>query len=175
MKWAILFFLITSVSVAGEFNLSKVKLEKIKCSYNNGRITFADIKTNYQPYEKKMENVKSLACEKIQTQGLQFYTLQFNSVINVATGAKKIFVFEVALLDKKTNALQTVRSEIIDQIDLSGDVADTEFTRSFRFHWGQSQKDKKIMLQLELSEKNEKSFSYALKLNSKKTWFENVF
>jgi hypothetical protein len=167
--------LVSWSAFAEDFTQLKTQPEKTPCEFKNGEILFSKSKLHYKIYEATTTSVKSISCEKIEIQGLQFYSAQFTSLIDIPSGGKKILTYEAALLDKKSKSLKTVRSEVVDQNDLSADAPDSGFTKSFAVFWGQSQKDKRIMLKITETEKNEKPFTFFLKLNAKKTWFENIF
>src|SRR4051812_28715145 len=110
-------FLILGLNVyAEDFVAVKSAPEKIACTYKNGQITFSD-KTNYKVYEEKLDDVNDLICQKILIQGMQFYSMQFSGVIETSQSTKKILIYEVALLEQKSKALKTARSEVIDQND----------------------------------------------------------
>lgn len=174
IKNTLIFLLFTLTAQANEFQAIKYRPEKIECANKKEIITFSGLKQPYVIYDKNSSSIKLISCEKIQIKGLIFYTALFSSEITEGVSVQKILTFEVALLNKKLNSLQTVRSEIIDQIELSGDLTNTNFDSSIKSEWGQSKKDGRVLLKIEMSTENEKPFSYLLKLNSKLTWFENL-
>jgi hypothetical protein len=171
----VILLFISGGAYAGEFSQSKVQPVKTPCVVKNNTISFSEIKKEYKIYESKAQSVKAIECHKIEIQGLTFFSSQFSNVIEASSGPKKILTYEVALYDQKSKSLHTVRSEVLDQYDLAVDAPAADLSNTMKALWGQSQKDKRVMLKLTQLEKNSKPFSFLLKLNSKKTWFENVF
>lgn len=160
---------------AGEFEVSKTHPEKIECSNKKEIIQFADIKQSYSIYDSNAGSVKLISCEKMQIKGFVFYTILFSSEIPDGSNVQKILTYEVALLNQKLNTLKTLRSEIVDQIELTGDLTSTKFENSIKTEWGQSTKDKSVLLKVNITTEKKTTLSYLLKLNSKLFWFENVF
>lgn len=169
----ILIFLSLSLR-AEEFQPLKTVPKTIKCSVKNQSVFFEGTSQHYPLYDKNTTAIKLIKCEKITIQEQNFFSLLFSSEITESSALEKILTFEVALLDKKTQQLKTARSEIVDQIELSGDLSNVDFESSVKASWGLSKKDHSILLKLEMSPKNEKPFSYLLKLNQKSSWFENI-
>ena len=170
---ALLFMLSLQVH-AGDFKTLDLKPQKIECSIKNQVIQFADAKAAYSIYDKNSSAVKLLACEKIKIKNLEFYTALFSNEIHEGTTRQKVLTFEVALLTK-TGTIQTVRSELVDQLELSGDLPNLNFDSSIQVTWGQSKKDDRVLLKVEIRTKNEKPLAYVLKLNPKTQWLENQF
>lgn len=165
--------LLAVTAQAGDFQPFKSPPAKIDCSNKNLTISFAATPQSYVIYDKNSSSIKLLRCEKIQIQDLQFFTVLFSHEIHEGSKVLKVLTYEVVLADKKLNSLRTTRSETVDQIELSGDSAGNEFDSSIKTEWGTSNKDKRVMLKIEINTKNEKPFSYVLKLNPKLSWFEN--
>lgn len=174
IKNIIIFLLFALTAGAYEFQPAKVRSEKINCKNKNKMIYFANLKQPYLIYDKNSSSIKLINCEKIQIEDLNFYTVLFSSEIHEGENTQKILTFEVALMNKKLNSVQTVRSEIVDQIELSGDLPNTDFDSAIKTEWGRSKNDNTVMLKFEINTKNEKPFSYLLKLNSKLSWFEDL-
>lgn len=169
-------FLLLALTVhAEDFQPAAALPQKIQCSVNKQSVKFADLKESYILYEKNLSAPKILSCDRLELNGLHFYTVLFSSEVHEGPHVKKILTFEVALKNKTTNKFHTVRSEIVDQVELWGDLTTTEFDSTLRALWGYSKKDGRILLNFEINTKNEKPFSYLLKLNAKNSWFENVF
>ncbi|MEQ1722294.1 MAG: hypothetical protein ABL930_03905 [Pseudobdellovibrio sp.] len=160
---------------AEEFQALKEEPKKINCSNNKESVTFDALKSKYTIYDKNSRDIKLIKCEKIQIKDLSFYTLLISSEVMDGTEPQKVLTYEVVVLDKKTNSLKTARSEIVDQIDISGDSVPTQFESTLKIKWGIGAKNKNVQLRIELSEKNEKPKPYLLKFNTKSQWFENIF
>lgn len=173
MKWGVAILFIASAAFANNFVQSKNAPQKIKCSSKKDIISFEGNKSTYKLYEQSLEDVSLISCEKINIEGLPFYTVTYKSILSTKAGKKKILVYEVALAKEKL--IKTVRSEVVDELEISALLPDSDFTRSLNSKWGQNSKDKSVMLMITMNDKKEKPFSYLLKLNSKKHWFENVF
>lgn len=174
IKYTLIFLLFALTAQANEFQAIKYRAGKIDCTNKNETITFSGLKQPYVIYDKNSSSVKLISCEKIQIKSLTFYIVHFSSEIHEGPSVQKILTYEVALLNKKLNSVQTVRSEIVDQIELSGDLTNTNFDSSIKSEWGQSKKDNRVLLKIEINTQNEKPFTYLLKLNSKLSWFENL-
>lgn len=159
---------------AEEFKPLELKPQKIECSNKNQVIQFAGAKSEYSIYDKNSSGIKIQSCEKIKIKNLEFYTVLFNNEIHEGPMIQKVLTYEVALLSK-SGAIQTVRSEVVDQLELSGDLPNTDFDSTIHVAWGQSKKDGRVLLKVEVRSKNEKPLNYLLKLNSKMSWFENLF
>lgn len=170
----VLLFTLILQALANDFRPLDFKPRKIECSNKNQVIQFADAKSAYSIYDKNSSAVKLLSCEKIKIKNLEFYTALFTNEIHEGTSRQKVLTFEVALLTK-TGALQTVRSEIVDQLELSGDLPNLNFDSSIFATWGQSKKDDRVLLKVEVRTKNEKPLAYMLRLNPKTLWLENQF
>ena len=170
----VLLILISQQAFADDFRASESKPQKIECSNKNEMVQFSGGRAAYTIYDKNSTAVKLLSCEKIKIKNSEFYTAIFTSEIIEGAISKKVLTYEVALVTK-TGALQTVRSELVDQLELSGDLPNTNFDSSIKVAWGQSRKDERILLKVEIKSKNETSLIYILKLNSKNLWFENQF
>ena len=171
---SVLIFILSLQVHADDFRALELKPEKIECSIKNQVIQFKGAKVGYPIYDNNSRTVKLQSCEKIKIKNFEFYTAQFTNEIHEGTTSQKVLTYEVALLTK-SGTLQTVRSEIVDQIELSGDLLNTNFDSSIHVTWGQSKKDERILLKVEIRTKNEKPLNYLLKLNSKLSWFENLF
>ena len=165
--------LLSTTAKAQEFVKSTAKPETVSCSLHKNAVVLAKSKLSYELYEKNLKSIKILKCEQIKIGEQTFYTVLHSGEIQEAMGTQKILVYDVTLLDKKT--LKTVRSEVVDQMELSGDPASTDFSYAAKTQWGQAKADKSVMLQIEISAKNDKADPYLLKLNNKSMWFENVF
>lgn len=169
-----LIFILSLQVLADDFKPLALKPQKIQCSNKNQVIQFAGTKSAYSIYDKNSSTLKLLTCEKIKIKNLEFYTALFTNEIFEGTTSQKVLTFEVALLTK-SGAIQTVRSELVDQLELGGDLPNTNFDSSIHVAWGQSKKDDRVLLKVEIRNKNEKPLSYVLKLNPKMQWFENQF
>lgn len=167
--------LLTLSAHGEEFQSLKKQPHKIACSQSKGIISFADIKKPYAMYDKNSRSIKIVNCEKIQIKDFSFYTAVFSSELMEGTEPQKVLTYEIALLDKKSNSLITVRSETIDQLDTSGDAVEAKFEIIFKNEWGTGKKDGSILLKIDAHEKNEKSEPYTLKFNAKAQWFEDHF
>ena len=161
--------------MADDFQATQNPPAKIDCTNKNLAIQFAGIKKSYILYDKNSSSVKLLSCEKIKVRDLEFYTVLFSSEIHDGANIQKVLTFEVALLNKKSGNLLPVRSEIVDQVEITGDLTNTNFESSLKAEWGQNKKDDRVLMKIEIKTKNEKPLSYILKLNPKMTWFENLF
>ncbi len=159
---------------ANDFKTLHLKPQKIECSNKNQVIQFAGATSAYTIYDKNSSAVKLLACEKIKIKNLEFYTALFTNEVHEGTTRQKVLTFEVALLSK-TGVIQTIRSELVDQLELSGDLPSLNFDSSIHVEWGQSKKDDRVLLKVEIRTKNEKPLTYLLKLNPKNQWLENQF
>ncbi len=174
--YTFLFLLLSTFSAhAEDFQTLKEIPQKIKCSSEKQSVSLDTLKNKYTIYDKNSRDIKLVKCEKIRINDLSFYTLLFSSEVMDGTEPQKVLTFEIAFFDKKTNSLKTVRSEIIDQVEISGDSVLTQFESILKTQWGKGHKDKNILIKIEISEKNEKSKPYLLKFNSKSQWFENIF
>lgn len=175
------------IAKAQDFQPIKSHPEKIDCTYKKEAkketIHFANSVQPYEIYDKNSSSIELINCEKIQIKDLVFYTILFSSKIYTGSIPHKTLAFEVALLNKQLskqpnkilNSLQTVRSEVIDQIELSGDLVNTNFDSTIKTEWGLSKKDSEVLLKIEITTINTKPFSYLLKFNPKSLWLENLF
>jgi hypothetical protein len=176
IKYTFLVLLLRTFSAyAGDFQALKEMPQKIICSSEKQSVSLETLKNKYTIYDKNSRDIKLIKCEKIRINDLNFYTLLISSEVMDGIEPQKVLTFEIALFDKKTNSLKTVRSEIVDQIETSGDSVLTDFESILKTQWGTGPKDKNIKLKIEISEKNEKSKPYMLKFNTKSQWFENIF
>lgn len=175
IRYLILIILLNHSVQANEFQAIKYLPEKINCSANKGIVSFPDQKIPYVIYEKNSKSLKLINCQKIQIQGLFFYTLLFSNEILEGPITQKVLTYEITIFNKKSNTIKTTRSEVVDEIELSGDLVNTNFDNSIKTVWGQSKLDNKIMIKIEINPKNEKSFSFLIKLNAQESWFENYF
>ena len=162
-------------SVAQDFDFEKNQPAKIDCKLNKNSVQFKDLKPLYRLYDKNISEVKIEKCEKITVQKQVFYTVLYSTYVKELGSSQKVLIYEVALASHKSKIPQTVRSEIVDQVDLSGDPVDLGFQSSIESSWGKNKKDNSIMLKLNIMTKNEKPFPYYLKFNTKSIWFENIF
>lgn len=170
----VLVLLLSLQVVADEFKGLDSKPVKIECSNKNQVVQFAGTKSLYTLYDKNSSAIKLLNCEKIQIKDLVFYTVLFSQEIREGATNQKVLSYEVALV-AKTGTILTVRSELVDQIELTGDLINTNFDSAIHVAWGQSKKDNRVLLKVEIKTKNEKPLAYVLKLNPKMLWFENLF
>lgn len=175
IKYICLFLLLTQAAQTQEFQSAKDQAKKIACSESKSQIVFSDIQKPYSLYDKNSTSIKIFSCEKIQLKEYIFYSIVFSSEIREGTEPQQVLTYEVALYDKKSNNLKTVRSETIDQIDTSGDQAESKFETRFKSEWGLAKKDGQILLKINAHAKNEKPEPYLLKFNTKSQWFENHF
>lgn len=166
---------LTLSAQAEEFEALKKQPQKTACYENKGSISFDGVKKTYALYDKNSRSVKVINCEKIQIKDTSFYIALFSSEIMEGTEPQKVLTYEVALLDKKSNSLKTVRSETVDQIDTSIDEVSSKFENILKIEWGLSKKTSDILIKIDSHEKNEKSDPFTLKFNWKNQWFENVF
>lgn len=175
IKKIILILLLTLPAYAEEFQPLKKQPKTTACSETKGNINFAEVKKTYSTYDRNSKAMKILSCEKIQINDSIFYIALFSSEIMEGTEPQKVLTYEVTLLDKKSKSLNTVRSETVDQIDMTVDQVEDKFAVILKTEWGISKKDKSILLKIDAHEKNEKPDPYTLKFNVKSQWFEDVF
>jgi hypothetical protein len=175
--YAVLFSLAFSFANAntGEFKAIAGIEKSVTCGFAKNLVKFDGLAPQYALYDANTKVTKLNRCTTAQLSDLTFYTVEFESEIMQGRELFKVLSLEVALFDPKLNSIKPVRSEIIDQISQSGDAVNTKFTTKGTLAWGKSSKDGQIMLKLDMTEANEKPFSYLLKLNKKKNWFENIF
>jgi hypothetical protein len=159
---------------AQDFEPNKTEPVKISCAAQKNKINFAGNKLPYKLYDKSIGMVKALKCEIIKLNGLTFYSALISAEITELNVKQKVLLYELAVENKQ--GLKTVRSEIVDQIDLaSGDLANPNFELGLQSVWGLDKKDSSILLKIDILEKNQMSEPYYLKYNVKNQWFENVF
>lgn len=175
MKYVLIIILLSVTAIADDFQPIKSRPEKITCTFNKDSISFSGLKQTYAIYDKNSASIRLINCEKIQIKDQIFYTALFTSEVFEGSDLQKVLTYEVALLNKKTAMPETVRSETVDQIDMSGDTSDTNFHSTLKTEWGQSKKDNVAMLKIEMIPDKEKPFAYFLKYNGKSAWFENQF
>jgi hypothetical protein len=154
MRLFLFLFLVSVFVHADEFQALPALSQKINCQ------------------DVKRKGIQWKNCQTVKVNGEEYYTLEFQGTSNEGTKKKtKILKFEIA--DKN---LKTLRSETIDQIEQGIDLPEENFKNTLKAEWGKSKKDARTMLKMELSNKeNSEKSSYLIKLNEKKTWFENVF
>ena len=170
-------FLGAQLSYADEFKSAQVVTETAKCKLEKDALIIEGVTAPYKLYDKNSKRRQVLECKRIQIEKQLFYTFQFTSLEEQGVGASKLWIFEIASQDPATKSLRTVRSEIVDRIRLNSDLPGSGFENSFKSEWGVSTKDSNVMLKIDISskDKTESPYSYLIKLNSKKNWFENVF
>lgn len=144
----------------------------VKCSLSQKSVTLPD--GRYKLYETNLRDIKLIKCEQVQIGKIKFYTVQVSGEIHNAPADQKVKLYEVVMLDSKKK-LSTVRTETIDQIELSGDPASLDFRTSLAAEWGQHKKDKRPMIKMEFHDKTGKSDPLYVKLNAKSDWMEDVF
>lgn len=147
----------------------------ISCGFAKDLVKFDGVSAQYSLYDINSKTIKVNKCTQAQVGDLTFYTVEFESDVMQGTETLKVLTLEVALFDAKLNSIKPVRSEIIDQYSDTGDIVIRKFTTKGAITWGKSGKDGQVMLKFELTPPKEKPFSYLLKLNKKKSWFENIF
>ena len=147
----------------------------VSCGFSKDLVKFDGLVPQYSIYDANSKNAKVNKCTTAQIGDLTFYTVEFESEIMQGTESLKVLTLDIALFDAKLNTIKPVRSEIIDQYSNDGDVVSRQFTTKGSITWGKSSKDSQAMLKFDISAPKEKPFSYLLKLNKKKSWFENVF
>ncbi|MGZ3689919.1 MAG: hypothetical protein ACXVAX_00360 [Pseudobdellovibrio sp.] len=167
--------LFSMIAKADDFVESKALPEKTACSISKGIVNFSELKQSYKLYEKNAFSTNLIKCEKVKINDQTFYTIMYNTALGELGADQKVLIYEVATLNPLTKAPKTVRSEVIDQLDQSGDSAATQFQSSVKAQWGASALDKSVLLKLTIESKNEKPFSYQLKYNPKSLWFINKF
>ena len=161
-------------ATAQQFEPNKTNPEKISCAAQKNKISFAGTKSIYKLYDKSIGSVKAIKCEIVKLKGLTFYTALISAEVTEMNVKQKVLLYEVALESKQN--LKTVRSEVVDQIELaSGDLANPNFELGLQSAWGVDKKDSSILLKIDILEKNQTSTPYYLKYNAKNQWFENVF
>ena len=166
--------LVSSSLLAQEFEPNKALPEKISCAAQKNKINFAGNKATYKLYDKSIGSVKAIKCEIIKLNGLTFYSALISAEVTELNVKQKVLLYEVALENKQ--GLKTVRSEIVDQIELaSGDLANPNFELGLQSAWGLDKKDSSILLKIDILEKDKTSEPYYLKYNAKNQWFENIF
>lgn len=160
--------------LAQEFEPNKTAPEKISCAAQKNKISFAGNKAAYKLYDKSIGSVKAVKCEVIKLNGLTFYSALVSAEVTELNVKQKVLLYEVAVENKQ--GLKTVRSEIVDQIELaSGDLANPNFELGLQSSWGLDKKDSSIILKIDILEKDKPSEPYYLKYNAKNQWFENIF
>jgi hypothetical protein len=155
------------IANAEDFKMYQPIQKKIECTNIKDKITFSNVKQIYSVYDKNLSSIQLISCDQIKIKNNDFFTIFFMSEINTGATTQKILTYEVV-------ALNGDKSEIIEQIDLSGDTVTTTFDSTVKATWGLSKAGTDILLKFAITTKNEKPFSYMLKLN-KKLWFENIF
>ncbi len=167
--------LLSLVAKSQEFVDSKTLPEKTPCSFSKNVLTFSDLKQTYKLYEKNISATQVVKCEKVKINDLTFYSVLYVTAIADLGADKKAMIYEVASINNAKKILTTVRSEVVDELDQSGDSTATQFQNSLKVQWGSSSIDKSVLLRLTVFSANEKPFSYLLKYNPKSVWFENKF
>ena len=166
--------LIGATALSQEFEPNKTSPEKISCAAQKNKINFAGNKATYKLYDKSIGAVKAIKCEIIKLKGLTFYSALISAEVTELNVKQKVLLYEVALASKQ--GLKTVRSEVVDQIELAtGDLANPNFELGLQSAWGLDKKDSSILLKIDILEKNQTSMPYYLKYNAKNQWFENIF
>jgi hypothetical protein len=147
---------------------------KVECQLSGRKVKFAGTSSVYDLYDKNYSQVELLECEKVSVGSEDFYTMLITGEQKQAQADVKVMTYEIALLNKVTNLLLTVRSEQFDQIDISSDLPNMEFSKVLTTKWGQSAKTKAIMIEMKVIDKNTvaQDDPYFLRLNANKTWFE---
>ncbi|AGH95413.1 hypothetical protein [Pseudobdellovibrio exovorus] len=160
---------------AQNFQLQKsIKRQAIDCSAEKNVITFAKTNQKYVLYDQNLTPVKVMKCEKIEvSKDLVFYSVLFGSHIQETSGTQRILIYELAQ-PASGKSMKTVRSEVVDQVELAGDPASDKFEFAIETQWGQDAKDKSVLLQVRIYSKKEKPEPFYLKYNAKNVWFENV-
>lgn len=160
--------------LAQEFEPTKSAPEKVSCAAQKNLIKFAGTKSAYKLYDKSIGSVKAIKCEIVKLNGLIFYSALISAEVTELNVKQKVLLYEVAVSNKQ--GLKTVRSEIVDQIELaSGDLANPNFELGLQSAWGLDKKDQSILLKIDILEKDQTSEPYYLKYNAKNQWFENIF
>lgn len=172
----VLTLLVSATSVANEFSEKSAQRTKVSCQISGDQVIFEKNKS-YKIYDKNIQQVRLLGCEKININKLEFYTVLMSGNGLNRYGDIKSLVYDIALLEKGSGKIKTVRSEVIDQVDVSADLPDLNFSTELETKWGLGDKDQSVMIEMKVSNESvdSESFTYLIKLNSKMTWFENVF
>lgn len=161
----------TPAPIAADF-VKTTQPKTVKCSLSQKTVTLPD--GRYTLYETNLRGIKLIKCEQVQIGKTKFYTVQVSGEIHNAPTDQKVMLYEVAMLNGKKK-LGTVRTETIDQIELSGDPASLDFRTTLVTEWGQHKTDKKPMIKMEFQDKTGKSDPLYVKLNAKSDWMEDVF
>lgn len=164
-----------SFASADEFKGAPNAEKQVSCGVTKDLVKFDGLTLQHSLYDASSKNIKVNKCTVAQVNDLTFYTVEFESEVTQGTEVLKVLSLEVALYDSKLNTIKPVRSEIIDQFSEAGDLVNRKFTTKGAISWGSSTKDGQAMLKVDISAPKEKPFSYLLKLNKKKSWFENIF
>jgi hypothetical protein len=169
MKYLILTLLVSVSTWAAA--TQTITPQNISCKVSKNTVAFAGVKTAYTLYDKNLTDVKTIKCEKVQMNGMNFYTVHYTAELHEAMQTNKILMYEVALLNKK--GLSTVRSEVVDEFTVAGEAHG--FDLSIKPEWLLSSADKSVQIKISISSKKDKPESYNIKFNPKSLWFEDVF
>ena len=172
---AALIILLSFTVHANEFSPVANTEKALSCGFAKGILKFDGLVPQYSLYDLNSKTIKINKCTVAIVGDLTFYTVEFESEVIQGTEPLKVLTLEIALADPKLNTIRPVRSEIIDQYSEHGDIVHRKFTTKGAISWGKSSKDGQAMLKFEITAPKEKPFSYLLKLNKKKSWFENIF
>ena len=160
---------------ANEFVASTQTPETVPCATSKSQLKFKENHPSYKFYDKNLSAVNVLRCEKIKLNGQKFYSVYFSAEVSSASGKLKALIYEVAVQEKLSGALKTVRSEIIDQYELSADSVNDKFEYALKADWGTEKKNSATVLRINIFKAGEASTPYHLRLNKKQNWFENAF
>lgn len=158
---------------AGFVTARDIRPQTVSCGAEKNVVSLSGLKARYTLYEKNLAALKVQKCEKIQAGRQIFYSVLLTGEIHETSGTQKVFIFELAEL--KGSALNTVRSEVVDQFELAGDPASTELKQGIRTRWGRDKKDQAVMLEITIVAPNEPPEPYLVKYNAKSAWFEDIF
>jgi hypothetical protein len=171
--FTLLFF--TQISIAQDFISAQIKKTSLKCENNSNIIKIKDKSTNYKPYDKNLKIKKIINCGITKVNKMNFINFLFDGEIQEGPKVYRTLILEFAKYDEKKKVLNTVRSEIVDQIPETGDPAQDGYEQSVEFEFGFHKKNKNLLLKIQPLLNNKKIDAYYLKLNEKKNWFENDF
>lgn len=172
----VLLSLCVGVSASAQnFQIQKsIKRQAIDCKAEKNVISFAKVNQKYTLYDQNLTPVKVMKCEKIEiSKDLVFYSVLFGSHIQETSGTQRILIYELAQ-PSTGKGMKTVRSEVVDQVELAGDPASDKFEFGIETQWGQDAKDKSVLVQVRIFSKKEKPAPFYLKYNAKNVWFEDV-
>ena len=168
----ILFFISLPAAAKSEFLALEVNSSAVACIYQNQRVHLSN--TTYSPYEKARD-IRLLECNKVKFLDYEYLIIRYEAIVDRNAIPKKILVYEVALSQKETGRLVTMRSEVVDSVSLASDVVESPFRHMLKVTWGKSLVNQQPMLKMDVSGAASPTETYLLRQDLGSMWFVNVF